>query len=235
MPMIQSMKSGTTTYTAAAERLAESGEGSYQSICKPALMTLLVAIFSLGALLSASLIILPVFGLVLFLFARRSFRLYPQELIGRKLMVIGGAVNLVLLVASVAWHTYCYNTEVPPNYERISFSMLRPEEKSQKLFSKVAEELDGKRVFIKGYVLPSDRKTNLKEFIFVGDFGQCCFGGSPKINHIIAVTFTNEDRIDYSWRLRHIGGIFHLNKDAKKTTIKEVPRALYTIDADYLK
>jgi hypothetical protein len=186
-------------------------------------------------LLSASLIVFPIIGLVLYLFARRSFRLFPQELTGRKLMVVGGALNLVLLVAGSAWHTYCYNTEVPENYQRILFSFLKPEKNRKLPYSQKAEELDGKRVFIKGYVRPSDRKTNLKDFIFVGDFGQCCFGGNPKINEIIDVSFTTDDRIDYSLRRRHIGGVFRLHKDTKRTTEKDVPRALYTIEADYLK
>ncbi len=233
--MIQSMQTSPTTFAAAAEKLAEGGDGSYQSICKPALMTFLVAIFSLGALMSASLIILPVIGLVLFFFALRSFQRYPQELVGRKLMLVGGLLNLVLLGSSAAWHTYCYNTEVPPNYERILFSFLRPEANSKTAYSQKAVELDGNRVFIKGYVLPSDRQKNLKDFILVGDFGDCCFGGSPKITHIIAVSFQNEDRIDYSWRKRHIGGIFRLNKNTKRTSQKEAPRALYSIEADYLK
>jgi hypothetical protein len=233
--MIQSMQNPPASFTAAAEQLAEGGEGSYQSICKPALMTFLVSIFSLGALLSASLIVLPLLGVVLFLFALRSFRLYPQELVGRKLMIVGGVLNLALLGSSAAWHTYCYNTEVPPNYERILFSFLKPEKGRKTAYSQKAEELDGKRVFIKGYVRPSDRKTNLKDFIFVGDFGQCCFGGNPKINEVIAVSFQTDERINYSLRRRHIGGIFRLNKDTKRTSEKEVPRVLYTIEADYLK
>lgn len=234
--MIRSVQPAATSgYEGAAQRLAESEEGAYQSISKPALMTFLFAIFSLGALVSAPLIVLPVFGLILFLFAALSFRRFPKELVGRKLMVIGGALNLVLLVSSSAWHAYCYNTEVPPNYERILFSFLKPEKGRSLAYSQQAEELDGKRVFIKGYVRPSSQKVDLKDFILVGDFGQCCFGGNPKINEVIAVSFKTDDRIDYSLRKRHIGGIFHLNKDSKRTSEKDVPRVLYTIEADYLK
>ncbi len=233
--MIQSIQEPTRVSTQTISQTASETDGSYQSISKTALTCFVFAIFSLGALLTPEFIILPVIGLALFVFAWLNFRRFPQELIGRPFMVIGGVVNVVLLVGGTAWHTYCYNTEVPPNYERILYSFLKPEKNSKVPFSKRAEELDGQRVFIKGYVRPSDRKTNLKDFILVGDFGQCCFGGSPKINEVIAVTFATDDRIDYSLRRRHIGGIFHLNKDTKRTSEKDVPRVLYTIEADYLK
>lgn len=233
--MIQSTQASISKYSAAAQRLSEAGEGTYQSLCKPALLSFLLAIFSLGALLSASLIILPLVGLVLAGFAFQSFRRYPQELVGRSLMRIGGIANLALLVSGIAWHSYCYNTEVPPNHERILFKQLKPEKGSKTIFSAKAEELDGKRVFIKGYVRPSLKKKGLKDFIMVGDWGECCFGGNPQINEVIAVTFTNESRIDYSLWKRHIGGVFRLNKETKRTSEKEVPRVLYTIEADYLK
>jgi hypothetical protein len=233
--MIQAVQESSSNYSLAAEQLSERGEGTYQSICKPALLCFLTAIFSLGALLSESLIILPILGLVLFAFAVRSFRRFPQELVGRKLMVIGGIANALLLVSSAAWHIYCFNTEVPPDHQRIRFSYLKPEKGRRVAYSTRAEELDGQRVFIKGYVRPSDRKLDLQEFILVGDFGQCCFGGNPKIDEVIEVSFQNDLRIDYGWGLRHIGGIFRLNKDTKRTSDKEVPKALYTIEADYLR
>jgi hypothetical protein len=233
--MIQAIQEPTSGYALAAEQLAERGEGTYQSICKPALLCFLFAIFSLGALLSASLIILPIAGLILFLFALRSFRRFPLELTGRKLMVIGGIANALLLVSSTAWHTYCYNTEVPPDHQRILFSFLKPEKGRKLPYSLKAEELDGQRVFIKGYVRPSDRKKDLKEFILVGDFGDCCFGGNPKVDEVISVNFQNDLSVDWSLRRRHIAGVFRLNKDYKRVSEKDIPRVLYSIEADYLR
>ncbi len=233
--MIQSTQEASRVSAKTVTSSTSETDGSYQSISKSALTCFVFAIFSLGALLTPEFIILPVIGLVLSVFAWLNFRRYPQELIGRPFMTIGGVMCATLLVAGTAWHTYCYNTEVPADYERILYSLLKPEKNSKLPYSNKAEELDGKRVFIKGYVRPSDRKTNLKDFILVGDFGQCCFGGNPKINEVIAVTFSTDDRIDYSLRRRHIGGTFHLNKNTKRTSEKDIPKVLYTIDADYLK
>ena len=54
-----------------------------------------------------------------------------------------------------------------------------------------AQELNGKKVFIKGYVYqPSGRggqMSGLKEFVLVRDKGQCCFGGNPKLTDMILV------------------------------------------------
>jgi hypothetical protein len=208
---------------------------SYRSLSKTALMCFVFAIFSLAALIVPQFIVLPVIGLILGVFAWRNFRRFPQELLGKPFMVIGSSASLILLVGSTALHTYRYNTEVPPNYERILFSMLKPEKGSKVPYSKLAEQLDGKRVFIKGFVRPGDKKANLKDFILVGDFGQCCFGGNPKINEVVAVNLTTADRVDFSYWKRHIGGVFRLNKDTKRVSEKDVPRVLYSIEADYLK
>ena len=113
--------------------------------------------------------------------------------------------------------------------------MLKDDSKTQLAYSESAEELDGKKVFLKGYVRPGNRKTNLKEFILVGDWGSCCFGGSPKITDVVAISLPDDQRVNYSLRLRKIAGTFRLNRNAVRTSEKDVPRVFYQIDADIIK
>ena len=207
----------------------------YRSVCKSAVLAVVLAIFSASVWLSSAFLIFPLIGALLGGYALLQFRRYPDELTGRPLATWGLWLSVASLVGGMGWHAYCYNTEVPPNYERISFRALRPERGTTKPYATATEELDGKRVFIKGYVRPSDLKKNLKNFILVGDFGQCCFGGSPKMTDVIAVSLQNDLTVDYSWRLRHIGGTFRLNRNPRRIAEKEVPQVVYTIEADYLK
>ena len=69
----------------------------------------------------------------------------------------------------------------------------------------------------------------------VGDFGDCCFGGSPKITEIVAVDIQIPKTIDYGWGLRKIGGTFRLNPNSKPSREKDIPGVFYEIEADYVK
>ena len=111
-------------------------------------------------------------------------------------------------------------------------SALKDDLKTKLVWSEQAEELDGKKVFIKGWVRPGNRKDNLKDFILVGDMGSCCFGGSPKITDVVAISIKGDERVSYSWKLRKIHGTFRLNRQAAPTGEKDIPKVYYQIDAD---
>ena len=49
------------------------------------------------------------------------------------------------------------------------------------------KELDGKKVFIKGYMYPSSQMTGIREFVLCRDNGTCCFGGQPRLTDMIRV------------------------------------------------
>ncbi len=206
------------------DTLDDSTPASYRSVSKTAVMTLVFAILSMSVWLSSVFLIFPAIGFILGVFALLGFRRFPDELIGRPVAKYSFGFCALSLVGGIAYHVYSYNTEVPPDYQRISFSILKPQGPTP--FATATEELDGKKVFIKGYVRPSQLRRNLKNFILVGDFGQCCFGGSPKMTNVIAVTLEGKLRVDYGWGLRHIGGVFHLNKRPRVSmTDKDVPRS----------
>ena len=91
-------------------------------------------------------------------------------------------------------------------------------------------------MFIKGYMRPpSGKKKRLKNFIMVGDFGDCCFGGNPKITEVIAVKISSDDTVDYSYGLRRIGGTFRLNPNTRPVNEKEVPQVFYEIEANHVR
>lgn len=208
-----------------------SNEFAYRSVSKAAIASLTFAIFgALTAFLGQPFVLIPALGVGFGLIAIASFRRFPEELTGRGIGKIGLILSLVILVTSVAYHSYIYATEVPPDHVRIAFSDLRPNPKTPNIpFSEKSMELDGQKVFLKGYVRPGAKKRKLKEFILVGDFGDCCFGGDPKITDVVAVTIIGDDTVDYGYSLRRIAGTFRLNKQTKRTKEKDVPQVFYEI------
>ena len=83
---------------------------------------------------------------------------------------------------------YIYATEVPEGYERISYADLQPQpDEPPDRVPPDAKALDGKKVFIKGYVYPGQRQYGITQFLLVRDQGSCCFGGNPKVTDRILV------------------------------------------------
>ena len=221
--------------TSSAPRLGDAGldanEFAYRSVSKAAIASLTFSILgALTAFLGQPFVLVPALGLGFGLLAMASFRRFPDELTGKVLGKIGLFLSLIILVTSVAYHSYIYATEVPPDHMRIAFSDLRPNPKTPNIpYSPKSQELDGKKVFLKGYVRPGVKKRKLKEFILVGDFGSCCFGGDPKITDVVAVSIIGDDTVDYGYSLRRIAGTFRLNKQTRRTKEKDVPQVFYEI------
>jgi hypothetical protein len=211
-------------------------EAGYRAVSKAAVASVVFGILGSFSIWASVFIILPLLGLAFALIARSNIRRYPEELTGKAPAAIGLVFNLLLLVGSIGYHSYVYATEVPEGYQRISFSDLKPKPRESSLpFSPKAKDLDGKKVFLKGWVRPSDKKSGLKQFILVGDFGSCCFGGSPKPTDVVAVDIVVDQTVDYSLMQRKIGGTFRLNTRPVQVGDAEVPALYYQLEADYLK
>lgn len=208
----------------------------YRSVSKSALACLIFALLGFTAFLAEPLVILPAISLAFAVVAWISFRRHPDELVGKTMLYLGGPLALFCLIGSIAQHIYIYQTEVPEGYRRISFAMLRDNPKKALKYSEMAPELDGQKVFLRGYVRPGDKKRNLKHFIMVGDFGSCCFGGNPKISEVVAVTIDIPDKtVNYGYALWRIGGTFNFLPDRARTDDSDVPLVYYHIIADHVR
>ena len=75
----------------------------------------------------------------------------------------------------------------------------------------------------------------LKEFILVGDWGTCCFGGNPKITDVVAVKIVGDQTVDYGYSVRRVVGTFRLNKSTRRTNEKDIPQVFYEIEAEQVR
>lgn len=209
----------------------------YRAISKAAVMSFVLAGLSLLALLFPTLLVLPLVGLLFGVVARRSIRRYPDELTGRITAMLGIVGCMLLLVGGLCLHTYIYFTEVPEGYTRISYAQLQPTELAPGTdMPQLPEELDGKRVFIKGYVHPGvSSMGRIRKFILVPDMGTCCFGGQPKrLTDMIEVTLVNNKSIRYSTLKRKLAGTFHVKHQLHEVT-GGLTGGFYELTADYVR
>ncbi len=209
---------------------------AYKTVCKTAVTSVIFAVLGLTAFLAQLFVVVPAMAIVFGIMALAAIRKYPDELVGKGAAKFGLVVGLLCLVSSIAMHSFIYATEVPDGYRRISFAELKPSRTSVNRPPERALDFDGQQVFVKGYVRPpSGKKNNLKSFIMVGDFGDCCFGGDPAATDLIAVKINSDDTVNYGYGLRRIGGVFKLNPNAMPADEKEIPGVYYEIEADYVR
>ena len=186
----------------------------YRALSGAAVMSLALGFLSALALLTLYLAAIPILGILFGFYAILQIRKHPSELTGRGVAIAGVILSSTLLVAGASVASYVYATEVPSGYERIFYSQLQPEEgKIGQKIPPLAEELDGKKVFIKGYVFPGKQRQGIKTFLLVRDKGDCCFGGNPKLTDRIQVTLSDPERLQFDPYLHKVAGTFRLVKN----------------------
>lgn len=158
-------------------------------------------------------------GVILSLFAIWHIRKSNGELRGTWMAVVG-----LLLCAGMAaggsWKEYnAFRTEVPPDHIRVNFpyDISRLEfdyvGKQRKIPKSVAELL-GRKIFIKGWMMPAMRSQGLRKFTLIKDSGDCCFGGSPAAFDHIEVTLLDGKMTDnYQTAMIFVTGTLAANPD----------------------
>ncbi|MDP1563078.1 MAG: DUF3299 domain-containing protein [Pirellulaceae bacterium] len=205
----------------------------YRLRSKAATLSLLFGAFAMAGYIFTVFMAIAPLAIVLGWFGLRVIRRYPDEYTGKGFAILGLCLGLVSLVGGSAFHTTIYLTEVRDGYQRVTFY----EDLKNKVEQPTdrAKALDGQKIFLKGYVRPGLRSNGLTEFLMVGDFGQCCFGGSPNLTEIVYIKMPPDQTTQYDYMLRRIHGTFRLNKRLQKGDLiaDDVPGYIYQIDADF--
>lgn len=219
-----------------APEMPVENEFAYHPIPVVAPVTLVLGLLSVIGLASVPGIIVPLSGTILGLLGWRQIASARGEYGGKWLTLTGLVLSSAFLLAGTSLHAYTYATEVPEGYERMSFRWLAQQkpivEDGQTRVADEAKELDGQKVFVKGYMYPEKSQKNLKRFVLCKDTGQCCFGGKPALTDMILVEFVNDTRADFrELTLVSVAGTFH----TKKVVVGGELVALYTLEGEYFK
>jgi hypothetical protein len=97
------------------------------------------------------------------------------------------------------------------------------------MLTSAIEDLVGKRVRVRGYILPTFQQTGLTQLVLMRDNMECCFGPGAWIYDCVIVQMNPGHTADYTTRAVAVEGTF---------SIEELPdpegviRAIYRIDAD---
>jgi hypothetical protein len=181
---------------------------------------------------------IPLLGLLLGFRALSAIRATPDQLSGRNLAIAGIVLSLVGLIGGLSLAGIVHATEVPEGATRTSFYELRPDEKEELAgipIPKEIQQLDGKRVFIKGYMRPDSTpvRRNVRKFLLVRDNNQCCFGDMSSVKYYdqVLVNFADNITTDYSSGLFRIAGTLRMQP---RNLLSPSPLPVYFIEADYV-
>lgn len=225
--------SSTNSTSAYQSPVSSADNLVYQSVSRAAVGSALLAALGLMSFLLVGLVILPAVALLLGINALISIRKYPDELLGKPIAQLGIGLSLLTILTAPAYHAYVYATEVPPGYERVAFAALTSPKNAPDQPPPQAIELDGKKIFVKGYIHPTSMDApRAKKFVLVPDLGTCCFGGQPPLTHMIEVTLTGDDFAKKSMRTQKLSGTLRVNRQLKP--IEGLQGVYYTLQVDQI-
>lgn len=212
---------------------ASPDEVTYRPTSPMATTSLVVGIISALSMTLAEdvgaigLAVMPILGILLGIRGLSSAKRY--DMAGSKLAKIGMVLSIVSLFGGEALRAYVVANEAPPGSIKIAYEDLQSQDPMNPI-PPAAKELDGKKVYIKGYVYPGKEQRGIKSFVLCRDNGDCCFGGQPKLNDMIEVTLKEPLTLDYDTRMRRVAGVFKVQEKQEGT----LGRILYQMEADFL-
>jgi len=179
-------------------------------------------------------VVVPAAGLVLGWNARQRIREVPGELTGTGLAWAGMVLSIVLgtLGGGALW---AYELrEVPWGYKKVTWDDLQPDPTDPtELIPPKAKDLDGKRVFIKGFMYPGRQSIGITRFVLVPTVGHCSFC-SPEIKstEMIVADLQGDLTTVYKRRETAIGGTLRIDEVEVAKPLGGFP---YVIEVDYVR
>jgi hypothetical protein len=219
----------------------------YRALHTGALISLVLGIVSVFVVIAAANNLewclaaapIPAVGACLALRSLATIRRFPDQYTGSTLAGLGLVLSLVFLIGGIAYGGYVYATEVPEGYARISFNAMKPDEIQERGGVAVPPEilaLNGKKVFIKGYIRPgtATTRTNIDHFLLVRDNNQCCFGDLSKVKYYdqMEVQITNSHRVNDNLSVLRMGGVLEIRPE---NLVRGPAYPVFSLKADYAK
>ena len=97
-------------------------------------------------------------------------------------------------------------------FDDIKLDMEKGAPFTRDLLPKRVTALDGERIRIRGYILPSFQQSGLTQFVLVRDNMECCFGPGAALHDCIVVRMLPGRDADFSIRPVAVAGTFHVDE-----------------------
>ncbi|MDZ4820455.1 MAG: DUF3299 domain-containing protein [Planctomycetota bacterium] len=97
-------------------------------------------------------------------------------------------------------------------FDTIKFEMEKGEKFDRKMLTPEIEKLDGQRVKLRGYMLPSTIQSGIEHFILVRDNLECCFGPGAALFDSTVVLMADGETTELSLSPIAVEGTFRIHE-----------------------
>jgi hypothetical protein len=97
-------------------------------------------------------------------------------------------------------------------FDDLRFNMTVGEKFKRSLLNKNIEALNGQRIRIRGYILPTPQKHGIQQFVLVRDNQECCFGPGAALYDCILVEMKSGNTADFTIRPIAVEGTFNVRE-----------------------
>lgn len=213
----------------------ERGGGPrYRSVSTMAVLSVVLAPFSLLTAFSWLMHFIPMVAIALAVGAKYRISRKPDVLVGSRIATVGLALTLVFWSVGTAGLIYLQLKEVPHGYTPITFDMLAPPNPgAENPIPPDIEKLSGEKVYIKGHMYPGRQSINIKSFLLVPSLAHCKFCASQiPLHEIVQVELVGDLTTNYTSAPTGVGGRLRIDKDVAQG--KKFGQ-LYKVEADYIR
>jgi hypothetical protein len=118
------------------------------------------------------------------------------------------------------------------DFDTIKLDLQKDEKFDPSKLTPAVKDLDGEKIRIRGYLLPSFQQTGITQFVLVRDNQECCFGPGAALHDCILVEMLPGKSTDYTVRPVAVEGKFSLIEFKDPDG---VVRAIYHLDGQTVK
>lgn len=98
------------------------------------------------------------------------------------------------------------------SFDDLAFEMVKGGVFKRSMLTPEIEALDGKRISIQGYMLPSFQDEGIKNFVLVRDNKECCYGPGAALFDCTIVRMQGDATAKFSIRPMTVEGIFRIDE-----------------------
>lgn len=99
------------------------------------------------------------------------------------------------------------------NFDDLQFDIEKDQAFKDGMLNQVVKQLDGKKIKLRGYILPSTlfKETDISEFVLVRDNQECCFGPGAALFDCVVVKMNPGRTTDFVTRPVTVEGKFKID------------------------
>ena len=209
----------------------KAGLRRYLEVNAVALVSILLGLVGITTFFVWQAVFVPLIGLLVGLWALYRHLDSPSEVGGLYFAVAGIAISLVMALGGSGLEIWRYHFSIPRGYTVVDFADMALD-KNGRVPEHIAQlGRENKKIFLKGYMYQSPRRSGLTNFTLVRTVEHCKFC-SPFQNpaDMIEVYCVRGMKVNYRTTPVKVGGTFYVIEDYNKNTH---PGAIpYLIEAD---